>query len=235
MQPYLFPYIGYFQLIAQSDVFVFNDDVQFIKGGWINRNRILSRLGEKIWITMPVAAASHKRTICERVYASGRNNRFRILRQLENHYSHALNVGEIIPFVREILEFNEANVAGFNVNLLKAVSERLGLKTRFLLSSEVQKTSGLSGQARVIDICRRLGATRYVNPIGGTHLYDANAFAEQGIELRFLHSAIKARDSEALYLSIVHNLMCESTAALRGLIEEYRILPGRQVYSTTIW
>ena len=84
------------------------------------------------------------------------------------------------------LEFGDANVASFNVNLLEAIAQRLGLQTRFVRSSELSKLESLMGQSRVIDICRAvLGATRYVNPIGGSSLYEAEAFDEHGIALRF--------------------------------------------------
>src|SRR5579863_1912009 len=68
MQPYFFPYVGYFQLIAESDIFVFHDDVQYIKGGWVNRNRIVNLNGDPVWLTLPVAAAGHKLNINERLY-----------------------------------------------------------------------------------------------------------------------------------------------------------------------
>ncbi len=70
MQPYLFPYIGYFQLMASADIFVFHDDVQYIKGGWVNRNRILSS-GEPCWVTLPVAARAHRLNINQRGYVPG--------------------------------------------------------------------------------------------------------------------------------------------------------------------
>ena len=82
MQPYFFPYIGYFQLIAQSDIFVFHDEVQYIKNGWINRNRVLDSKGGEIWITLPVAAASHRLAIRERFYLP--EDAQRILRQIRN-------------------------------------------------------------------------------------------------------------------------------------------------------
>ncbi len=229
MQPYLFPYVGYFQLIAQSDIFVFHDDVQFIKGGWINRNRILSSTGGETWITMPVIAASHDLAIIERFYAPGRRDRFRLLRQLESHYAGAPNIREIVPFVREILEFDETNVADFNIRLLETVSRRLGLEVIFLRSSRLQKTPGLSGQTRVIDLCRRLGASQYVNPIGGSHLYDAAAFAEHGIELRFLETATKPREIGAPYLSIVHDLMVESELTMQTRLGEYKIVQSADI------
>src|SRR5579863_2034063 len=179
MQPYLFPYIGYFQLIAQSDVFVLHDDVQYIKDGWVNRNRILDASGEPSWITLPVNAAGHTEPINARAYVLAANAG-RILRKIESAYFRAPPFREKFPLVRQIMEFADANVAAFNVNALESVAARLGLRPRFLRSSQMEGLNGLKGQARVIAICKRLGATHYVNSIGGTALYDAKAFAANG-------------------------------------------------------
>jgi hypothetical protein len=227
MQPYFFPYIGYFQLIAQSDVFVFHDDVQYIKGGWINRNRILDRKGCDTWVTLPIAAASHRLAIRERTYLSGKENARHIqhiLRKIENAYRLAPNFSKVFPLLREMLAFGDTNVAGFNINLLESIAGYLGLRARFTRSSELPKTEGLTGQARVIDICSHLGATRYVNPVGGSDLYEAKAFARRGISLLFFETAIDPRQGKFPYLSIIHTLMNESDAAIHDRLRRYRIV-----------
>ena len=88
MQPYFFPYIGYFQLITRSDVFVFHDDVQYIKGGWINRNRIIND-GKLCWVTFPVLRAAHDRPINDRYYSSDAKTRNRLLRLIAAAYRTA--------------------------------------------------------------------------------------------------------------------------------------------------
>src|SRR5215469_12162308 len=110
MQPYFFPYIGYFQLIARSDVFVVNDAVQYIKGGWINRNRILDSNGKAVWITLPVAAATHTLEICARQYLIHSREAQRAVRRIENAYCNAPNFCEGFPMIKEIMAFDETNV-----------------------------------------------------------------------------------------------------------------------------
>jgi hypothetical protein len=134
----LFPYTGYFQLIAQSDVFVILDDAQYIKGGWINRNRIL-RNGEPCWITLPVAHASHALPINQRSYQLTPKIRHRTRRQIESCYRKAPHFAKVLPLVREVLDCEDANVATYNENLITRVCEWLQLRTRMVRSSELER------------------------------------------------------------------------------------------------
>jgi hypothetical protein len=226
MQPYFFPYIGYFQLIAQSDIFVFRDEVQYIKGGWINRNRILDRLGREIWFALPVVAASHRLAINQRSYTLETKNLRHLLGQIESAYKRAVNFDEVFAFVRNILEFGDANVAAFNINLLERVAARLGITTRFVRASDLPDVAGLRSQARVIDICHRVGASRYVNPIAGAELYDARTFERNGLQLGFLEPALEPRSGLYPYLSILHSMMTETDASIRQLLACHGITPG---------
>jgi hypothetical protein len=226
MQPYFFPYIGYFQLIAASDVFVFHDDVQFIKGGWISRNRILKD-GQPVWITFPVRSAAHDLPINERYYASSRQTRGRLLRRIEAAYRAAPHFADIYPLVEEIMGFGDANVAAFNAHLIRRVGAYLRLRTEFLSSSALAKDNSLTGADRVIEICRRLGATRYINPIGGKSLYRADRFSGEGIELGFLAPGVLGDDSSRPSLpsplSIIDSLMRTGGAALGEALGDFRI------------
>jgi WbqC-like protein family len=109
MQPYLFPYIGYFQLMASADIFVVHDDVQYIKGGWINRNRILSS-GEPRWVTLPVAAGAHRLNINQRCYAPGGGRPRQFLWRLKARDRAAPNFAEVFELVRTLLPHVDRNV-----------------------------------------------------------------------------------------------------------------------------
>ena len=228
MQPYFFPYIGYFQLMSQSDVFVFHDDVQYIKGGWINRNRIL-RNGAPAWLTLPVRQAASDLAINRRHYRLEPAEVAGVLRRLAAAYRKAPLFAAMFPLVAELMNFGDANVAAFNVNLLERLAARLAIRSRFVLSSAMAKDDGLTGQERVIDICRRLGATHYVNPTGGTRLYQPDRFAAAGIELRFLESTAPAYaqfgQAPVADLSIIDILMFNSDEATARLLPQYRLKP----------
>src|ERR1700676_2987667 len=161
MQPYFFPYIGYFQLIFHSDIFVLSDDVQYIKLGWVNRNRIL-RNGKPCWVTLPVRKGSSHLAINQRYYQLERTDVVRVLRRVEAAYRRAPGFDATFPLIEELLNFSDANVTTFNVNLIERIAARLSIGTRFVLSSAMVKDGSLTGQERVVDMCRRLGATHYV-------------------------------------------------------------------------
>ena len=228
MQPYFFPYIGYFQLIAQSDIFVFHDDVQYINGGWVNRNRILDGKGDTVWITRPVKAAGHRLAIDARSYMSDARSTRHVLGQVENTYSRAPHFDDVWPLVCDLMQFPDPNVAAFNIHLLRSIAVRLGLRARFMRSSELPN-AGMKGQDRVIDICNALGATRYINPIGGRALYQDEAFYHRGVELGFLEPTIERRPGVFPYLSIIHTLMTEGDAAISELLGRFQIVRGYPV------
>ena len=228
MQPYLFPYIGYFQLIGASEIFVFNDDAQYIKGGWINRNRIPR--DEKVsWITLPVARGAHQLPINQRRYRLEPANLRRFLYRIEASYRHAPQFEVIFPLIRKIMSFEVDNVSLFNEHAVKRIACHLGISPEFRRSSELKKGRAARAQRRVIDICLEVGATRYINPIGGLHLYEAEEFGRHGIELYFLESIVTSyRQVAASPLSIIDVLMFNSEEAISTMLQGYRlILPGR--------
>lgn len=230
MQPYLLPYIGYFQLIGASQIFVFHDDAQYIKGGWINRNRIP---GDDMvsWITLPVARGAHQSPINQRRYRLEPANVRRFLNRIEASYRHARQFKVIFPLIREIMSFELDNVSLFNEHAVKRIASHLGFSPEFRRSSELEKDQTARGQRRVIDICLQVGATRYINPIGGVNLYEAEEFARDGIELCFLEPTLSSyRQVVAPPLSIIDILMFNSGDAISAMLHEYRlILPARGV------
>jgi WbqC-like protein family len=225
MQPYFFPYIGYFQLIFHSDVFVFLDDVQYIKGGWINRNRILHDGGPR-WLTRPVRKAAYHLAINQRYYQPGAA---RVLRRVEAAYGNAPHFAKVFPVVADLLSFPDANVAAFNINLLTRISALLAIRRRFIVSSAMVKDESLTGPRRVVDMCHRLGATHYVNPIGGAHLYRPPHFAAAGVTLSFLQPTVpnypQFGQEPVRDLSIIDALMFNGDGAVVRLLRKYRLEP----------
>ena len=227
MQPYFFPYIGYFQLMAAVDVFVFHDDVQYIKGGWVNRNRLLNA-NAPLWWSMPVVKGDHHLSIRDRQYQHSDAQAKSMLNQVDGLYRKAPQYRRTREHLDRYFHHGATGVAAFNQFHLTSLAQELGLNCRFLVSSEMHKDDTLHGQARVIELCRRVGATRYINPIGGTSLYDAEAFAAAGIELQFLQS--QATDyaqfgGEHLpFLSIVDVLMFNDAAQTADLLPRYDLI-----------
>jgi hypothetical protein len=227
MQPYFFPYLGYLQLMCSCDLFVILDDVQYMKGGWINRNRILVG-GQPGWLTFPVEKDSIQLQINERSYAAGEGPRSTILAQLDNAYRKAPHHGSVMPLVEAVMAFEDTNVAGFNTNLLRTLHERLDLGCTLLVSSQLDKDPALTGQERVIDMCRRLGATQYINAIGGMALYDRESFGRHDIDLKFVRGWLAPYPQLGAPfvpgLSIIDVMMFNAPSELPALLDDYELV-----------
>jgi hypothetical protein len=232
MQPYFFPYIGYFQLIAASDVFVLHDDVQYIKGGWVNRNRILLN-GESRMITFPVQKAAYELPINARYYVEDNQARKDIINLIKQGYAKAPCYRQVFPMIEELMLFGDTNVARFNENLVRRIAESLGLACKIITSSSMIKDDRLAGELRVLDICRRLDATDYTNPVGGTDLYHQEAFRECGITLRFLEARNERYeqrcDTWVPFLSVLDVLMFNSIEEIGQLLTKYRLLDPAEI------
>ncbi len=228
MQPYFLPYLGYFQLIAAVDKFVIYDDVQFIKGGWINRNRILLD-GREHLFTAPLLGASPNRLISELELVTRTNWRRKLLQTIEQAYKTASHFAEVLPMLSDIITFPERQLNAYLVHGLEKLKNYLEIPTTLVTTSAVYRNEDLKGAARILDICRREGASIYVNASGGRELYDSAAFRAQGIALRFLESEPFEYDQGTPHfhpsLSIVDALMCNPRAKVRTLLRKARLSP----------
>lgn len=200
MQPYLFPYIGYWQLLNAVDKYIIYDDVNYIKSGFINRNNIL--LNEKAhWITLEVKGASSNKKINELEIG---NNAIKIFKTIEQCYRKAPFFNEVIKVIENILCHDEKNLALFVGNSLFKISSYLEINTTIEYSSQLDKDNSLAAQDKVIDICKITGANHYINAIGGKSLYDENVFAGNGVKISFLKTIpIKYKQFSE---NFIHNL-----------------------------
>ncbi|MFD2643149.1 WbqC family protein [Pseudomonas japonica] len=217
MQPYLFPYIGYWQLLKATDCFVVYDDVNYINRGWINRNRILVN-GEPGLITLPLLQASQNRKIDQIDIAPAAQWQGRLLRTLELTYRKAPCFTEVFPVLERILSHDERNLARFLSHQLQTLARFMDLPTRIVPSSRVYANAHLTAQERILDICRQAQASRYVNAQGGRELYEPAAFTAAGIDLRFIAMRALPYPQRGKgftpYLSIVDALMEVGTAGI---------------------
>lgn len=231
LQPYIFPYIGYFQLINAVDRLVIYDDAQWIKGGWINRNRILVQ-GNPTYVTLPVAAAPLGTAINERVFSSQFEwQKRKILRTLVSAYERSMNFDATYALVEECFSCGSTNVAEFVANSLRVVCDCLGIDVPFRFSSELVSSQVLTGEDRVLDICKLCESSSYVNPIGGVELYSCRRFASEGIELRFLKSNCDeyfqlSNRGFISSLSILDVLMHCSGPQVAKLLGQYELVEG---------
>lgn len=229
MQPYAFPYLGYFQLIGAVDRFVLLDDVNHIKAGWINRNRLMGPHGP-LRFTLPIEGASQNCLLNELRLVAGPHWRDKLLRTIEQSYSRSVGFEHAWPVIESVLRFPERRLTDWLRNSLQQVSAALGLRTPITSAADAHAVGAERGQQRVIAMCLREGASDYVNSDGGRALYTPETFAEKGVRLHFLahHPRVYPQRGGAFVerLSIIDVMMSNHPADLPGLLGDCSIVPA---------
>ena len=186
MQPYFFPYIGYFQLIAAVDLFILYDNIKYTKKGWISRNRLLQN-GEDAMFSLPLKSDSDYLNVCERELAAD-FNRDKLLNRFQEAYRRAPYFAQTFPLIEEAAHYEDTNLFNFLHHSVVKTCEYLGITTEIRISSSIAIDHKLKNQDKVLALCKAAGASAYVNPIGGRELYSKDTFREKGIELKFIQS-----------------------------------------------
>ena len=228
MQPYLFPYIGYFQLINAVDKFVIHDDVQYIKGGWINRNRI--QINDRDYLfTFSLKKDSSLKNINTRFLSDQFvKEKIHFLRLIQNNYKRSPFLQEVHDLLLQILDYKELNISSFIVNSLSQICKYLEIRTPIYISSNLKKNNKLKGQDRVIDICKTFKTTTYINPIGGKILYSKDVFKKNKMSLFFLQTKniIYEHNNQPFIpnLSIIDVLMFNSKDEMKKILKNFELV-----------
>jgi hypothetical protein len=227
MQPYFFPYIGYYQLIHAVDKFVIYDDVSFIKQGWINRNRILVS-GQASYITVPLAGASSFKPIRDIQVSTHSDWQTKLLKTIAHSYKKAPFFEPVFPLIERIVRKSEDHISRLAIASLLEITQYLDIDTEVLETSIGYQNSHLQAQDRVIDICKLERASHYINPIGGVSLYSTATFMQSGIHLSFLKpTQIEYRQLNhdfIPWLSIIDVLMFNGKEKTCDLINQYELI-----------
>jgi hypothetical protein len=209
MQPYFFPYIGYFQTIQAVDKYILYGNVNYIKKGWIHRNRILVKQGEPRYILVNIEARSSNAKIYETKLCRDTKWKKKILNLIKYNYSRSAYFQEIFPLVGKIVNEDSDNIHIYNSNCIIKICNYLDISTQIQCSNQqylemekalddeygqIEMVSEVSTPqanldkktARVIRICKMEGSDVYINPIGGKTLYKKEVFKENGIDLFFI-------------------------------------------------
>lgn len=222
MQPYFFPYIGYFQLINSVDIFVVYDNIKYTKKGWITRNRILQN-GKDAIFSLPLKSDSDSLYIVNRELASD-FSRNRLLNRIKGAYGQAPFFEQTLPLIECVMLYGDNNLFRFLLHSLTATAKYLGIDTEIRISSGIDIDHSLKNQDRVLALCEALGATTYVNAIGGVELYSRKSFSERGIELKFIKSKPFEYEQFAndfvSWLSIIDVMMFNSVAAVKEYLDK---------------
>lgn len=227
MQPYIFPYIGYFQLIKAVDKFVIYDDVNFINRGWINRNRILVN-GKDSLFTIPLKEASQNKLINEIEVNWDDAWKSKWLKTLEQSYKKAPYFQQVRPIIEQTLEQEKTIFSEIIVENLKLINAYLGITTEIISSSSIYQNTELKAQTRIVDICLKEKANHYINPIGGLELYQKEVFEEQGMQLNFIKSKPvqypQLKNDFVPWLSIIDVLMFNSVEQIQTFLDSYELV-----------
>lgn len=222
MQPYFFPYIGYFQLIAAVDRFIFLDNVNHIKQGWIHRNRILIN-HSPAWLSLSLIKASQNRKISEINVNRDKKEDERILKTIMMNYKKAPYFSEVFPLFERIFSRSETNLATFLNQSIVDICEALEISTEFSSSSLHPEFVNHKGEDKILAICKKTNASIYINPPGGTDLYSEQRFSEENISLVFYKPRItpypqQGGETFSPSLSIVDVLVHNGLTKTRSLI-----------------
>ncbi|HRH37964.1 MAG TPA: WbqC family protein [Flavobacteriales bacterium] len=226
MQPYFFPYLGYFQYIKACDVFMLYDDVQYIMRGWINRNNILLQ-GKAHLITVPLIKASPNHSIRETQVAVG-SWEDKMLRTIEQAYRRTPHYQAVMPLITEVLKAGHMNAADLAQASISAVLAYLGLPPIAYTTTAVFGNAHLTRNERLLDLCRIAGIQRCVVPKGGSQLYPKEEFAAQGVDLHYLVAGLPPYAQFGVTdfvpsLSIIDVLMWNDPATVRTMLDAYTL------------
>lgn len=227
MQPYIFPYIGYFQLIRAVDQFVFYNDVNFIKKGWIHRNRILVN-GTDFLFTIPCEGISQNKRICDTRLAFDAKEKSKLLMTLFQAYKKAPFFDETYRLIERVFSKEVAFIDELAMESVKEVCLFLNINTRLTQSKGCYTNEELKKGDRLIDICHRENKNSYVNPQGGHEIYTKEYFFERGISLQFIKTGSvtyhQFENEFVPWLSIIDVLMFNEPVTIASYLNQYELV-----------
>lgn len=230
MQPYFLPYIGYFQLINHLDEFIIYDNIQYTKKGWITRNRYLNNGSVEIF-SINIKKDSDFLDVKDRVISEVFRDKecSKILRKIEASYKKAPCFINIYPTIEAIFNYKDDNLFAYINNSIIQICNLLDIGTKLVTSSSLDIDPAFKGKDRVISACNYIGASDYINSIGGTELYSKEEFKENSIDLKFIKSTLIPYEQVSCnsfepYLSILDVLFNCGIEQTKNMLNEFEII-----------
>lgn len=228
MQPYIFPYIGYFQLIKSVNQFVVYDNIQYTKKGFINRNKILFNSSDRLF-TIPIKKDSDYLNVVSRVISNNwKQERIKFLNLIIQSYKKAPYFSECFDIIEQCIKYDDFNLFNYIYNSIKSICTYLDIDTKIIVSSQISCNHDLKSQDKVLDICKSLNTKMYINAIGGVTLYDKDIFKHQNIELKFIKSNLieynQFNNKFVPWLSIIDVMMFNSKNEINDYLKDYTLI-----------
>ena len=217
MQPTYLPWIGYFDLIDRVDLFVFLDTVQFSKQSWHQRNRVKGHQGP-MWQSVPILSKGRfGQAILDVEIDQTKGFSQKQIKTISQYYGNAPYFSDYVAGLSEVIERSHSRLVDLNIEIIDWFCRELGIETEKILNSALD--SGGRKVELVIDICKTLGADRYISPEGSrTYIEEDNQFKANGIELEyhgFHHPDYRQLHGEFVsHLSALDLLLNEGPASL---------------------
>lgn len=226
MQPYFMPYIGYWQLINAVDIFVILDDVNYIKKGWINRNRILINGQEKFFV-ISLEKVSQNKKINELDIFQPEQTKKNLWEKIELSYRRADEYYSMSKLMERIVYDRSIRISKYIENSIRCICKEFDIDTKIMVSSEIVKDNCLTGHDRILEICKRLGGDLYINLVGGKKLYDRAFFQSNEMVLKFLVPGdVVYRQGEEKFhpnLSFIDMLYWNSKEQIKNYLKRYEL------------
>lgn len=226
MQPYFFPYLGYYSLIKHTDQWIMFDPVQFIRHGWIDRNRVLKPGAGWQYISVPLQKHGREAKISE-ILIRDEDWRGKMFRQLE-HYKKAPHYSATIAMMRDALDIDTNSITKLNAHIIEKSCSYLEIPLQMQIFSEMNLAIEPVNDAGewALNISKALGADTYVNPPGGIEIFDKSKFDAAGIDLKFLAIDLEnygqRRQEFEAGLSIIDVMMFIEPAAINKMLDNYK-------------
>lgn len=232
MQPYFFPYVGYFSLIKHTNLFILLDEVQFIRHGWIERNRILNPNKDFTYIKVPLDKKQGRDTLIREVEIKHDEPwKQKIISQIEIYKKIAPHYREVRSLVEECLAFETNSITVLNKHILQTVSRFLSIDTPIKIFSEMDLKIETPEQAGdwALNICKLFPeCVEYWNPPGGMAIFDAEKYRKHHIEIRFITNLnnvyLQSQFQFQSNLSIIDVLMFNTKEDTHKMIDNYSFI-----------
>jgi len=230
MQPYFFPFTGYFSLVMATNEWIVFDPVQFIRHGWIERNRILKPEEGWQYVSVPLVKQSRETLITNTQIKVSEPWQEKIFRQLDHYRKRAPYYTTVVEFLHDCFKYETSSITKLNTYLLKAVCGYIGITCTAHIYSEMSIVHDevIESGEWALHISKALNAKGYINPAGGVKLFNKDKFRHAGIRLQFLTNNLKPynqrRSNFEAGLSIIDTMMFCSPEEIRGLVGDYELV-----------
>lgn len=230
MQPYFFPYLGYLSLIKHTDTFILFDTVQFIRHGWIERNRVLKQGEGWLYIKVPLVKAPRETLIKDSYIDNAQQWKDKIIAQLQPYKKIAPYYSQTMAVVEDVLDGEFDSIVALNKSALEKICAYLDIERPILTFSEMDLPikQAAAPDEWALHICEAMdGVDEYWNPPGGESFFDRSKYDKAGIKLVFQKVQIREYDQKRQFepgLSILDVMMFNSPEEINKMLDDYELL-----------